>query len=70
MRIVFFRTDEQQRVNSELTTFGCQTEYWAERKLLSVAVPNEKVQAVELFLDNEASLGSLDYEEPIIRGQR
>lgn len=68
LRVVFFSVEEHERVNLRLTSFGCQTEYWSERKLLSVSVPNERISAVEEFLDSEVNLGSLDYEEPILRG--
>lgn len=69
MRVVLFSSDEHERVDVRLKSLGCQTEYWSDRKLLSVSVPNERVPAVEDFLDSEVSFGSLDYEEPILRGQ-
>lgn len=68
VRIVFFLPEQHERVSLKLKSFGCQTEYWAERKLLSVSVPSESLAGVQAFLESEASLGSLDYEEPIIRG--
>ncbi|WP_369926221.1 DUF4265 domain-containing protein [Xanthomonas sp. NCPPB 2632] len=67
VRIVFFNPEKHERVSLKLKSFGCQTEYWAERKLLSVSVPRKSLPEVQAFLESEASLGSLDYEEPIIR---
>ncbi|MGF6493559.1 hypothetical protein ABIE56_001742 [Luteibacter sp. 621] len=68
MRIVFFDLAQKDRVDRELTHLGCLTEYWEDRKLLAVSVPNSLVGHVERFLDMEAATGCLDYEEPIVRG--
>lgn len=68
MRVVFFDADEKDRIYRALMDAGCRAEYWDERKLLAVSVPNETVSRVEALLDREVENGVLDYEEPILRG--
>jgi hypothetical protein len=70
VRVVFFDPAQKDRVEFKLRELGCETEWWADRKLLALSVPDGAVLAVEAFLDNEAQSDVLDYEEPILRGQK
>jgi len=66
-RVRLFDESAKQRVSDALTAIGCATEYFKQRALLSVSIPDPKMVAgVQNYLRNEATSGVLDYEEPII----
>lgn len=72
IRIVFF--DEYKNENyinsirGELTKLNCESEFNGINDLLAVTVPvNVKIESVRLFLDKEASLDRIDYEESSLR---
>ena len=68
VRVVFFDPNAVERVNERLVNLGCSTEYLAAHKLLAVSIPiTVSLQNVQGYLKTEASSGTLDYEEPILR---
>jgi len=68
IRIVFFEAECTESVTNKLQALGCGTEGMEVYKLLAVDVPGD-VDLVEVqnFLRDEASTGSIDYEEPLLR---
>ena len=47
---------------------GCSTEYIKAHTLLAVSIPSTvNLREVQGYLQAEASAGTLDYEEPILR---
>lgn len=68
VRIVFFDRAAVERVNGQLVTFGCSTEYIKAHNVLAVSIPiGVSLEAIQDYLRFEAGLGTLDYEEPILR---
>ena len=68
MRVVFFDRTCVERVSEHLVAQGCSTEYLRDHNLLAVNVPDSvNLADVQDYLQAEASTGSIDYEEPILR---
>jgi len=68
VRIVFFDRTCVQRVSDHLTALGCSTEYMREHNVLAVNIPDSvRLTEVQAYLQAESALGTLDYEEPILR---
>jgi hypothetical protein len=68
IRVVFFDLDIQDAVVRHLTGLGCGTERMAQFKLLAVDIPQSVVlDDVQTYLQTQASMGLIDYEEPILR---
>jgi hypothetical protein len=68
VRAVFFDQAGVERVTKRLIALGCSTEYMNEYKLLAVSVPADANLAdAQSYLQVEASAGSIDYEEAILR---
>lgn len=68
LRVVFFDPDALDRVNGQLRSMGCSTEYLRAHKLLAVNIPSDvKLTDVVGYLQSEAGNGTVDYEEPILR---
>ncbi|MGK3969349.1 DUF4265 domain-containing protein [Sorangium sp. So ce118] len=67
-RVVFFDRTCIERVNEQLVAFGCSTEYTKTHNLLAVSIPETvNLRDVQNYLQAEASVGTIDYEEPILR---
>lgn len=67
-RIVFFDRNCVGAIGEELAALGCSTEYLREHNLMAVNIPEKVALAnVQAYLQSKASMGILDYEEPIIR---
>ncbi|HWO22056.1 MAG TPA: DUF4265 domain-containing protein [Kofleriaceae bacterium] len=68
VRVVFFDRTAVERVNRQLSALECSTEYIEAHNLLAVNIPNTvDLRDVQGYLQSEASAGTLDYEEPILR---
>lgn len=68
LRIAFFNIEVKDRVNGLLVGLGCRTEYFEQRHLLAVSIPEAaSLVAVQGVLIQEAAEGNIDYEEPILR---
>lgn len=68
LRAVLFIEDQMERVALHLTRMGCSVEYMKTYKLLAINVPeNVRLTSIQEFLGKEATSGTLDYEEPILR---
>jgi hypothetical protein len=68
IRIVFFNLTYKPLVNDQLINMGCTTEYFGEYKLLSVNIPIDiELTNIQEYLKQQATLGSLDYEEAVLR---
>lgn len=68
VRVVFFHRAVVARVDKRLNQFGCSTEYIEAHNLLAVSIPaTANLRDVQEYLQAEAAVGILDYEEPILR---
>ena len=68
VRVAFFDRTCLEKVSERLATLGCSTEYLRDHNLLAVSIPDTvKLMSVQVYLQAEASAGSIDYEEPILR---
>jgi uncharacterized protein DUF4265 len=68
IRVVFFDSEQVDRVNKRLVELGCSTEYLRAYKLLAVSIPPDaKLSDVQRYLQSESDAGTVDYEEPILR---
>jgi len=68
VRVVFFDQACIERLSERLISLGCATEYLMDHNILAVSVPDTaNLTAVQDYLRAEASAGSIDYEEPILR---
>lgn len=69
IRAVLFDTQQAQRIRTELKRLGCSTEYLDTYRLIAVHVPGSTLLgSVQAYLDLEAQGGTIDYEEPLLRG--
>lgn len=68
VRVVFLERGCVERLSARLIVLGCATEYLEAHNLLAVNVPDTSTLIeVQGYLAAEASAGSIDYEEPILR---
>jgi hypothetical protein len=68
LRVIFFAEEQTQEITQQLISFGCTAEYASNYRLLAVSVPaHVELSVIRDYLDREAALGRLDYEEPLIR---
>lgn len=68
IRVIFFDASYTDAVVTELSALGCGVERMQEFKLLAVDVPvGVDLLKIQKFLQARASVGQLDYEEPILR---
>ena len=68
VRIVFFDKSRVEAASEYLIAMGCSTECLREHSLMAVSIPEEvALTDVQAYLQSEADLGSIDYEEPILR---
>jgi hypothetical protein len=68
IRIVFFDPTRISTIGKKLTGLGCSIEVLAQYNVMAVSVSAEvELSEVQSFLEDQASDGSLDYEEPILR---
>ena len=68
IRIVFFDPTRIPAIGKKISSLGCSIEVLAQYNLMAVNVPVEvELSKVQSFLEDQASDGSLDYEEPILR---
>jgi hypothetical protein len=68
IRVVFFENSLKEKINDKLNAMGCSTEYSNEHSLLAVNIPAEvDLSDVQAYLQSEADLGEIDFEEPILR---
>jgi Domain of unknown function (DUF4265) len=68
IRVIFFDPARVEKVTASLIARGCSTEYLRDYDLLAVSIP-ESVSLVDIqaYLRSEASAGTIDYEEPVLR---
>lgn len=68
IRVVFFEKSLKEKIDDKLNTMGCSTEYSKDHSLLAVNIPAEvDLSNVQAYLQSEADLGKIDFEEPILR---
>lgn len=68
IRVVFFDRDIINAVSEKLTEMGCSTEYLREHNLMAVNIPSSVTLGdVQAYLQSEAGVGRIDFEEPILR---
>ncbi len=68
IRVVFFEKSLKEKINDKLKALGCSTEYSKDHSLLAVNIPAEvDLSDVQAYLQSEANLGKIDFEEPILR---
>lgn len=68
VRAVVFDEESAGAVRAALRELGCSTEWDQQHRLIAINVPSTtSLDAVEAYLEAEAGIGRLDYEEPILR---
>lgn len=68
LRVTFFDPSSFGRVERALTSFGCLTEHLPSHNLLAVSAPGPDATRAALdLLAAELELGTIDYEEAIVR---
>jgi hypothetical protein len=68
VRVVFFERDCVDAVSEHLVSMGCSTEYLREHNLMAVSIPfSVSLADVQTYLQVEADIGRIDFEEPILR---
>ena len=68
LRAVFFDDARVDEVRRRLIDIGCSVEYAKDYKLLAISIPEAvRLTEVQDYLSSEATAGTLDYEEPILR---
>ena len=68
VRVVFFDPDVVKVVSDRLVSMGCDVEYLQDHELLAVSIPaSTALSEVQGYLQAEATTGTIDYEEPILR---
>ncbi len=68
VRLVFFDKNAVRRVAEHLESMGCGVEFLSEHGLLAVDIPiTVSLSDVQDYVRGEAEVGTLDYEEPILR---
>lgn len=66
LRVQLMGRTDLDDVRARLAALGCNTEVF--RRLIGVNVPpGTNLAIIRRYLDREASRGTLDYEEPILR---
>lgn len=68
VRVVYFDRTCVEKISEQLVALGCSTEFLREHNLMAVSVPfSTNLTDVQVLLQAEASAGSIDFEEPILR---
>jgi len=68
IRIVLFDLASEEGVVNQLVQLGCGVERMPEFKLLAVDIPsNVSLGVIQRYVQDQAQVGVLDYEEPILR---
>jgi hypothetical protein len=68
VRVVFFDNTCVEAIGKRLTEMGCATEHLLDHNLMAVSVPEDVLlTGVQAYLQLEADVGRIDYEEPILR---
>lgn len=68
LRVTFFQYVKVQEVRGFLKQMGCSTEWDNTHRLVAVSVPPDvNLEPVQSYLSEQAQLGYLDYEEPLLR---
>jgi hypothetical protein len=68
IRIVLFDNSLKEKISDKLDAMGCSTEYSKDHNLLAVNIPAEvDLIDVQDYLQSEADIGNIDFEEPILR---
>jgi len=68
IRVVFFDRTCVEKIGERLVSLGCSIEYSKDINLMAINIPiNVALIDVQSYLKAEASKGSIDFEEPILR---
>jgi hypothetical protein len=68
LRAVLFQDEVLPVVSTRLTSIGCEIEYIAAHKILAIHVGAlASLGQVQAYLREQSDLGTLDYEEPLLR---
>lgn len=68
IRVVLFEHSLKEKINDKLNAMGCSTEYSKDHSLFAVNIPAKvDLSDVQAYLQSEADLGNIDFEEPILR---